>query len=446
MKYDLIPFSMLKKFTNEHPGIWERCDDVVSQKNKALPDWDARCDIPIAATICFDGPGSYPTPQLTAALYSWRKYKQVYCFDSDFAEELQSQPLDNAIPIDVLYAMPYNCIWIQDAQGDKGFFAWFEWSSRAEEIELCMLFADRNGEVKNIIPLHLIPGGTISDGIQAYLQQSAEILAEENITLPNDCAENLALLKHRQILAAKRALNLILYICSVNAEIEENKAQKTITRRTAESEKHPKDQYKEVRRWDVGYYIGRAIRRISAEKSKDDTRKHNGGGAHTPKRPHIRRGHYHSYWVGPREERALVLKWVAPTYINGDVDDTIPTAHNVKEDERFNDFKMLYSEAKEYNNFEMYLMERGWQSWMESYCTEDDYNANMLVDIMAFIYKASNGGIKELCDAAGIKMIQLSHIANIPYRTIQRWASGESEYPEHVKLLVSYAIFSNLFN
>ncbi len=112
---------------------------------------------------------------------------------------------------------------------------------------------------------------------------------------------------------------------------------------------------------------------------------------------------------------------------------------------RFNDFKMHYSEAKEYNNFEMYLMERGWQSWMESYCTEDDYNANMLVDIMTFIYKASNGGIKELCDAAGIKMTQLSHIANIPYRTIQRWASGESEYPEHVKLLVSYAIFGNHF-
>ncbi|WP_295617345.1 hypothetical protein [uncultured Intestinimonas sp.] len=37
----------------------------------------------------------------------------------------------------------------------------------------------------------------------------------------------------------------------------------------------------------------------------------------TVKRSHTRRGHWHHYWTGPRDgERALILKWTAPTVIH----------------------------------------------------------------------------------------------------------------------------------
>ena len=37
------------------------------------------------------------------------------------------------------------------------------------------------------------------------------------------------------------------------------------------------------------------------------------------KAPHSRRGHWHHYWVGKKDsgERRLILKWIAPTFVNG---------------------------------------------------------------------------------------------------------------------------------
>jgi hypothetical protein len=37
-------------------------------------------------------------------------------------------------------------------------------------------------------------------------------------------------------------------------------------------------------------------------------------------RPHIRRAHWHHYWIGPRaapaEERELVVRWLPPILVN----------------------------------------------------------------------------------------------------------------------------------
>ena len=42
-----------------------------------------------------------------------------------------------------------------------------------------------------------------------------------------------------------------------------------------------------------------------------------------------RRGHWHHYWVGPRDgDRELILKWVAPMFINSG--DNIVTIYPVK--------------------------------------------------------------------------------------------------------------------
>lgn len=34
-------------------------------------------------------------------------------------------------------------------------------------------------------------------------------------------------------------------------------------------------------------------------------------------RPHMRRAHWHHFWTGKKgEERKLILKWIAPSFIN----------------------------------------------------------------------------------------------------------------------------------
>ena len=111
----------------------------------------------------------------------------------------------------------------------------------------------------------------------------------------------------------------------------------------------------------------------------------------------------------------------------------------------FKTYRELYLQAGDYKDFDIYVMDRGWQDWMEEY-TEEDNNADRIVAVMDFIYKAYRCNAKELCKLAGIKMTTLTELVGVNYRTVQRWASGEIDFPAHIKLLTSYALFTMIFD
>ena len=107
-------------------------------------------------------------------------------------------------------------------------------------------------------------------------------------------------------------LQMLLYIESVNAEIEDNPAQNRVYRQPKNSASI-KDKFREVRQVEVGVRVSRAL---SAGRSNPRS-KGTGHGGGSSKASHVRRGHWHSYWVGKKnEERKLILKWVAPTIIH----------------------------------------------------------------------------------------------------------------------------------
>lgn len=331
-KSGIIPFDLLTDFKKDFPHAFETLDKVAAAKGRDVPDWHERCDIPVAATLALVEFEQLPAGiqaimgALTAALYSWRKYKQVYTFNPDLAAEIEEQPLDK-IPMEVLYSLPYNCVWIEIDGAKEGFFVWFEWGiwgDRKNQMELHFLGINDNLGYKSQYILHLTQKGTITDGVNEMIRRSPEL----NIT-----AEE-AYYMQSQI---RKLLNLLLYICAQNAEIEENPQQKQITKRTAESVKKPTDKFRELQKWDVGFKLGKAIRAYkqseqdfspvpptlsSAEEGKTRQRP----------RPHIRRGHYHHFWTGSDKDgsKKIILKWIAPTYINGDLDKIIPTVTKVK--------------------------------------------------------------------------------------------------------------------
>lgn len=102
--------------------------------------------------------------------------------------------------------------------------------------------------------------------------------------------------------------NGVAYLCSTNADIVPSyEPQRGIRRNNAKRRSQAT--------WnDVGYRIGAELR---AWKRKGPA-SHSGNGAGGSVRPHMRRAHWHHFWVGPRDgERKLVLKWLAPTMVNG---------------------------------------------------------------------------------------------------------------------------------
>lgn len=328
-----LPFKLLKNFAKTYPRVWEYCDAFQNGKN-GLRRWNELCQIPIAATL--EVKQLYPEntvsgifPAECAALYSWRKYKEIYTFDEDLSNMLIAQADDIEIPLDVLFSLPYPCIWIQ-ATSNIGFFVWFEDDVNTHIMELRIFIVSENDGIIGNYMLHLKQGWTISDGVKDAVLQSEKFLNENTeINRKNKekfkegmFTENYDMISH--------FIQLILYICAENKDVQENEEQKAITSRPANGSQ-PKDVYREIRKWDVGYRIGNAIRKYDAEKQRQGI-SHEGTGKGTTKRPHTRRGHYHHYWIGSNKDnsRRIILKWVAPMFINGDEDDIIPTQHNVK--------------------------------------------------------------------------------------------------------------------
>ena len=84
--------------------------------------------------------------------------------------------------------------------------------------------------------------------------------------------------------------------------------------------------------WDVGYRVstrfpnsGVSLISECEDFSFDGSDKEN---VRNRPRPHIRRAHWHHYWVGEGRTK-LELRWIAPTYVKGDSDSVVPTGHKV---------------------------------------------------------------------------------------------------------------------
>lgn len=324
-----LPLEITNKISSKYPGCWDELDMIVDGVSI-----DEHCIYPIAAGISvvtryvsfseakMEFKNSMEliadaTTMVTVA--SWRRNKQIYKFEEEMQNLLLEQgDSDLVLPIEVLYELPYNCIYIQlnNLQSIDGFFVSFEQNMETLEMKLQLLIVYFTGII-SVIPIHLIKGATIAEDFIKTLQDAdlnSEFVDKYNINIEDIYEWNKAALD-----TASRLIQLVLYICSQNKEVEENPVQKNITRKP--SQNNIKDKFREVQIWDCGKETSEKIRKINLNRSNvqyvyDD---HNSTGHGSPKTPHSRRGHWHHFWTGKKssDERKLVLKWVAPTFING---------------------------------------------------------------------------------------------------------------------------------
>lgn len=327
-----VPLKMVQKFKQRFPKVWEYCDYAPNMPLEKLSfEWDkTRCVLP--TYICLpimqllykqkNEPFDNTDVATLEALYSWRKYKEIYSFDSDLANMLMASASDEfKIPMSAMLSVPYPAFYVQiDGKNDlgmKGFFCnfdylvWGNMDTDKLEKQFTFNFFGIYDNMNLACPLIIRDGITIKESID-YLR---ELFTEDKDFDPKilDMATDFI----------SKAMQLVLYICAANADINENIQQKQITRKSTET--NIKDALREVRKWDVGYRIGPIIR-----KSTDEVQIHEQRAAMnhktSPKRPHVRKGHFHHYWVGSKSDnsQALVLKWVAPMFINTALNEELP--------------------------------------------------------------------------------------------------------------------------
>lgn len=328
------PLELVNQVANKYQDCWNIVEDF--RNDSTLPWWDKRCYIPIAAGLAIAADGdmskkaiwnSSLEADLIVATAAWRLHKQVYLFDPAMEKVLINQADQNLkIPIDILNKIPFFCVYIETTTMEDmdGFFVHFESDTNTGELELRFLIVLKDGDIFPI-PFHLIEGGTIADGINASFEK-----ANENQRMLHTNKYEIDDAKDYARDLCCKLLQLVLYVCSKNKEMVEDSVQKKITRQP-KSFQFIKDKYREVQRWNFGEKSGDFIRKFykthdfeEEVKKKNETNitnnpkrsKTNG----TPKRPHLRKAHWHHYWIGSdnKENRTLELKWMAPMFIHKD--------------------------------------------------------------------------------------------------------------------------------
>ena len=111
-----------------------------------------------------------------------------------------------------------------------------------------------------------------------------------------------------------------MYISSEKPDVKISNETKN-TYRPIQEGSRIKNKFREIQKWDVGF------------RYADSIKKHNSGshqvvhpGSGSAKKPHIRKAHWHHYWVGSKSDgnRRLILKWVSACPVNVEFDSDLP--------------------------------------------------------------------------------------------------------------------------
>lgn len=240
---------------------------------------------------------------------------------------MKKTDLNEVIPIEVFDMMPYPYIFLQMQGINYGALVCREYDLDHQWAELRMYILGEHGNLLGMPILHL-KGGTLRQNFEdteRYTQENMKIWPGDKASKEINLANNLG----RKLTRA--FLPLVLYLCTVNAEIDDPVSV------TGEARKvqlggimTPKDKAGEVTIFPVGENIGVRIREYKADQHKkadvepvpDDKHKLTTGAVPSKRSPHVRRGHYHHYWTGSKTKgtRKLILKWTAPIFIHGNSD------------------------------------------------------------------------------------------------------------------------------
>ena len=238
------------------------------------------------------------------ACSAWGVFRRTYSYHETLAGFLvaaaEGLDMDSSLPLDSLLYLPVPCAYIQApgiiAESVDGFYAWMEQKDGVDPVYR-FVFVIADGAFCPSSYIRLTPeaslGGCLPDAMA--VTAPAVLAAAQG----NDAA--LALLSGVPAVPGKlgnvihnltvRAVQLLLYLVSIDADIE-------VPQERAEGGS-PAPAGEGTPPVIVGSKAGERLRHIAAQK-----------------KVHIRQGHWHKYWVGPRNgDRRQVAKWIEPVVV-----------------------------------------------------------------------------------------------------------------------------------
>lgn len=247
------------------------------------------------------------------ACYLWRFGRGIYQFDATLFEELCQSKSDPELNMDVVMRLPEWCVYLRfpspvDPFGDgvlviDGAFVSLDMVDQSPKV-LMSIVAQEDGvwKMSPAIGLDLdVPLGVVMETTLDKVspgELSEEEMGRLESRLPGWFGQ-----------VFRPLVLCLLYVCAANADFTEAITGDVIS----PGPRHKKAVTQRPVVVHVGYRVGAALRGSHASAK--------GSGAESGRSvaPHLRRAHWHRYWVGAHDdpERHTELRWLHPTLVTG---------------------------------------------------------------------------------------------------------------------------------
>lgn len=310
------PEKQLERYSKLYAKAFSMVPTLVSDKGKnGVPDWPSYCFLPFAgfySALCYQ----YRTDSLSlnqgidllyCSLYgTWQYSKGIYRFDHALISALRDTDISGDLPWEPLLRLPEPCIYIdlidygvefEEGEPVYGVFVALEYDVNTNIPELRIAFDLADHLWSAVV---ILGPWTLAEALRK-VAISASRTAGREISYDDDTIKSLS-----QTLTP--IINLCLYLCSEEPDLEPESKQSRSQRAPAKTPKLvPAAKAKYI---NVGRQISKSLQSLYVVVP----------GA--KKRPHMRRGHWHGFWRGPRDgKREFFYKWLPPQIVAAGVDE-----------------------------------------------------------------------------------------------------------------------------
>lgn len=325
-----LPERFLKKIKEEYPiKNWLKSSfKIMAEAKKLFPEYILfpielfeqfvlfRCKNGLLDYRTFEGRHELSTRSASlATAVNWMFSKGIYKFDQDIFNNLITTKIKGNIPTEVLLRLPEYCVFFDtkgfdygDGRIVDGFFAHLDYSTIENESYLRILIVSDN---LLSLPIVLKLGDiTIKESMQYIVSRAIDEIDDMNDKTANYLINYSKRDEYSNWI--EPFINMLLYICQQEPDID-------LHRKPGHSPK--RHSYKKTKKglrlfepstikiWDTGVINGNRLR--------DSYKKINGNDRKI--RPHLRRAHWHGYWLGPKDgDRNFIYKWLNPIYVDAE--------------------------------------------------------------------------------------------------------------------------------
>lgn len=243
--------------------------------------------------------------QFENMMEDWEKTKQIYVFDRDFISEMAKTEQSISVPNNIFDKLPFKSFYLDFKQypeicSDTG--------ADGALVNISQMKVPEYPDDRLWLTQYVFFRNRIYYSEEANILNEAACFGGENsvINLEDICTSGLDQNGCNRKLLNVLVLQMILYLCSYEPDIRDDVASKMQRRKAKQQQKANRNIELPEQLHVVGERFGAAFRKWTLGSLGKESPTSSGGHV----KPHMRRAHWHRYWIGKKGHQELIVKWV----------------------------------------------------------------------------------------------------------------------------------------